>query len=226
MSHTGGLRQPCQRRIPEASGGFVNVCRIPEASGGFVHVYSSCCNARKVVDIDSNSDIDIDICFAFREASEALGRRLGGLSCGPGGLRGAPRRGPEGVWGPLGGVLGASWGALGGDARRSEREVVLGGVLGPPSGRLGPLLGPSWGHLGAILGPSWGLLGPSWGHLGPSCALLGPSWRQFGRLKSESDGVRKTYKNLRFFNVFGALGGSKMGPSWAKLGSSCDPEPS
>ena len=98
MSHTGGLRQPCQRRIPEASGGFINVCCIPEASGGFVHVYSSCCNARKVVDIDSNSDIDMDICLAFRKASEAPGRRLGGLSCGPGGLRGAPRRGPESTY--------------------------------------------------------------------------------------------------------------------------------
>ena len=170
MSHTGGLWQPCQRRIPEAFGGFVNVCRIPEASGGFVHVYSSCCNARKVVDIDSNSDIDMDICFAFREASEALGRRLGGLSCGPGGLRGAPRRGPEGVWGPLGGVLGASWRVLGGNTRISEHEVVLGGVLGPP-----------WGRLGAVLGPSWVVLGPSWGRLGRSWAVLGPSWSRLGR---------------------------------------------
>ena len=39
--------------------------RIPEASGGPVNVHLMCCNAKEAVDIDNNIDIDIDICFAF-----------------------------------------------------------------------------------------------------------------------------------------------------------------
>ena len=83
----------------------------------------------------------------------------------PGGLQ-------EGSWdvsgGLWGGVLRAFWGVLGGDAQGSEHKVVVGGVSGPPWGRLGTVLGPSWGHLGA----SWGRLGAS---LGPLGAIFEPA---------------------------------------------------
>ena len=42
--------------------------RIPEASGGFVNVNLICCNARETVDIDNKIDIDIDICFTSQRA--------------------------------------------------------------------------------------------------------------------------------------------------------------
>ena len=56
-------------------------------------------------------------------------------------------------WGCLGGILGASWGVL----RR------LGRILGVFEASWGLL----WGVLGADLGASWGSLGASWGHLVP-----------------------------------------------------------
>ena len=74
-------------------------------------------------------------------------------------------------------------------------------------------------HFGALLGPSWGLLGPSWG-------LLGPSWGHLGAILSVINRRAAMFKKHRKTQVGMALGGSKMGPSWAKLGSSCDLEPS
>ena len=54
--------------------------RIPEASGGFVNVGLVCLNARKAVDTGRNIDIDIDVCFAFRRAyRKPLGGCLGSL---------------------------------------------------------------------------------------------------------------------------------------------------
>ena len=125
------------------------------------------------------------VCFAFGKAVEAPMRHLGG----------GPRRGPEGVWGPLGEVLGGSWEPLGEFLAVIPEEVNIRSFLEASWGRPGVVLGPSWCHLRAISGPTWGLLGPSWDHLGPSGALLGPSWRELGRLQSETDEVGKTYKN-------------------------------
>ena len=60
--------------------------------------------------------------------------------------------GPEALLGPLGAVLGPSWGCL------------------------GAILGPSWGHLGASGAHLGAILGPARCFLGPFSALLGPSW--------------------------------------------------
>ena len=61
-------------------------------------------------------------------------------------------------------VLEGSRGALGGSWRpRSKKHDLRAnfwGLLGPSWGRLGGLLGPSW-RLDRRLGPSWGVLGPS-----------------------------------------------------------------
>ena len=77
-------------------------------------------------------------------------------------LRGVCRRSWD-LLGPLGVLLGASWGGLG----------ASWGLLGP----LGRVLGP----LRVLLGCSWGLLGASWGGLGASWGLLGGSWGLLGR---------------------------------------------
>ena len=61
------------------------------------------------------------------------------------------RCGPEALLGPLGAVLGPSWGCLG-------------AILGPPGG----LWGPSWGHFGAskvLPGPIFGPLGAILAHV-------------------------------------------------------------
>ena len=58
----------------------------------------------------------------------------------------------EASFGPLLGLLGASWG-------------LFWASWGP--------LGASWGPLGGLLGPLGSLLGPSWGPLGASWAPLG-----------------------------------------------------
>ena len=79
-------------------------------------------------------------------------------------LRGVCRRSWD-LLGPLGVLLGASWGGLG----------ASWGLLGP----LGRVLGP----LRALLGCSWGLLGASWGLLGGSWSPLGRSWGLLGRSK-------------------------------------------
>ena len=70
-----------------------------------------------------------------------------------------------GVLGRPGGVLGASWGRLGGLGafwerlwRGSAKNLLLSPKFSAPGGRLGRVLGPSW--------ESWGVLGASWGRLG------------------------------------------------------------
>ena len=91
----------------------------------------------------------------------------------------------------------------------------LGAVSSPSGAPLGPSwdpLGTPWVPLGAILEPSWGLLARSWSRLG---AILGDFKRKAAMLKNH----RKTQVRMAF-------GPSKMRPSWAKLGSSCDLEPS
>ena len=92
--------------------------------------------------------------------------------------------------------------------------------------RLGNVLEPSWGRLGTLLGPLGALLGLLGAVLEPLGALLEPSWGDLERLKTQKDEVAKTYKNHRFLQGLGALRGSKMGPSWAKLGLSWRLEPS
>ena len=108
----------------------------------------------------------------------------------------------EASWGPLGRLLGASWGL----------PWASGGLLGASWGPLGGLLGrlgASWAHLGsicvissgwhakrkrhgAVLGASWGRLGPPlgppWGHLGASGGLRGPSWGRLGAVLGPSWG--------------------------------------
>ena len=84
------------------------------------------------------------------------------------------------------------------------------------------VLGPSWGRLG----PSWALLGPSWRLLGPSWGLLGSSWSRLRAILGVLTRKAAMLKNHRKTQVGRALGLSKMGPSWAKLGPSCDLEPS
>ena len=77
------------------------------------------------------------------------------------------------VLGPLGGVLGASWGRLGdvlGGFGRSWRDLgaktQVSGPLGGVLGRIWGVFGASLGRLGDVLGTFWGVLGGSWGDLG------------------------------------------------------------
>ena len=86
-------------------------------------------------------------------------------------------------WGPLGRVLGASWGLW----------ARPGALWGLPL----ELLGASWGALGGLLGASWGLLGASWGPPGAG-----------GRLQGGSGG-RKYRKNHVFSRI---LQGFRGGP--------------
>ena len=80
---------------------------------------------------------------------------------------------PGCLWGPLGAVLGRSWGRLG----------PFWEPLGRPLGRLGAVLaekGPSWGSLGASWAVLGAILGRPGGLLGPLGAVLGPSWAVLG----------------------------------------------
>ena len=62
----------------------------------------------------------------------------------------------------LGGVSGGPWGLLAAKIEKMrEKKTNFWGLLGPSWGRLGGLLGPSW-RLDRRLGPSWGVLGSSW----------------------------------------------------------------
>ena len=140
--------------------------------------------------------------------------------------------GPRGLLralvGPLGGLLEASWGHIGG---------VLGGfrallacltpseaVLGASRGRFGALLerfravlGPSWENLGR----SWGPLGPTWGPLGGLMGCLGPtleaSWAILGGRKPKQTRTSQSFNNLRKIGGFGLLGLSWRA-SWSSLG--------
>ena len=77
-------------------------------------------------------------------------------------------------WGGVGGLLGSSWPPY------LQTEGVINSGLPPweaQTRRLGALLGRSWsalgrywGRLGDLLGVSWGSLGQSWGHLEASKA--------------------------------------------------------
>ena len=147
---------------------------------------------------------------------------LGALLGRPGGVLG-------GSWGGPGGVLGRSWrgpggflGVLLGALKLSQHKMLLNASWK----RLGAVLEPSWGRLGGRLGASWGLLGPLGAVLRPLGALSEPCWGHLGRLETQSDEVAKTYKHHWFLQGLGALRGSKMGPSWAKLALSCDLQPS
>ena len=85
---------------------------------------------------------------------------------------------------PLGGLLGASWGPLG-------------GLLGP----LGGLLGLSWDPLGGPLGASWALLGAFGSVLG---AILEATNQKKGEpLFVYPRRGAKSFKNLGRMKVFG-----------------------
>ena len=110
---------------------------------------------------------------------------------------------------------------LGGLGVRHSADPFL-DLLRPLAG----LIISSLSRLWALLGPLGALLGPLGALLGPLGALLEPSWGHLGRLKTQSGEVAKAYENHLFLNGLGAPRGSKTGPSWAKLGLSCDLEPS
>ena len=67
--------------------------------------------------------------------------------------------------GHLGALLAPPWAFLG---YLGALLGPLGALLGSSWGRLGAILGPSWAQLGAILSQ----LGPTYGHLEPSCGHL------------------------------------------------------
>ena len=93
--------------------------------------------------------------------------------------------------GPLGGLLGASWGFLGASRGRGlEMSVRV--------PRLGTLLEPSWGPLG----PSWRPLGPSRSPLGQFCCSLGSLLGRLGAILRAFPAVLERerpnpFKNLR-----------------------------
>ena len=99
-------------------------------------------------------------------------------------------------------------------------------VLEASWSRLGAILGPSWGRLGALLGRLGALLGSLGAILGPLGALLEPSWGYLGRLKTQIGDMLKHATPPTGNAHVAAQDGAKMGSSWAKLGLSCDPEPS
>ena len=84
------------------------------------------------------------------------------------------------VFGPLLGLLGASWGRLG------ASWVVFGGLLespGGPRGRKSRIIGSSslsWPSFGPVLGLSWAVSGAFWAVLGPAWAELWLSGRPLG----------------------------------------------
>ena len=104
-----------------------------------------------------------------------------------------------GLLGRLGGLLAVlrnSWASW---MPRGSLVGPLGELLGASWGLLGAIMVPSWGHLGAY----WSLLGASWGHLGghrsrkgggnshplsgaPQHRLLGRSWGALGTLLGRS----------------------------------------
>ena len=144
----------------------------------------------------------------------------------------------EAVFGPLGGLRGASWGALGGLlgplgasrgplGARGARLGSLEALSGPSWGRLGRLLGrlgALLGRLGTPLGASWAVLGLCWGSLGPSWGGRGGL---LGRLGALEVGKRENAKNLgkktnekqRFWHL-GALSARLLELSWGLLGAS------
>ena len=154
---------------------------------------------------------------------EQLGRLLRASWGLLGGLLGASWGPPGSSWGPLGGswgVLAASWGPLGYkmifdcDLQATWRRV--GGDLGPSWGRPGPSLGSSW----RLLGPLGALLEPLGAVLGPLGGLLGPCWSHLGLLKARIADVPKNATPPTRNARFGRQDEAKMGPRWAKLGSS------
>ena len=102
----------------------------------------------------------------------------------------------------------------------------LGSVLEPSWSRLGAVLGPSWGPLGALLGPLGAILGHLGALLGPLGSFLGPSWGHLGCLKTDIGEKLKNATPPTRNAHFRGQDEAKMGPSWAKLGSSCDLGPS
>ena len=101
------------------------------------------------------------------------GRPLGGLLEAIFGLLGGPKRASCEPFGsflrPLGGFAGALRGLL---SASWDRRLDMSARVPP----LGPLLGPSWGlfgFLGALFGRLGALLGASWAVLGGS---MGASW--------------------------------------------------
>ena len=103
------------------------------------------------------------------------GRLLAGLLEAASKPLGGRLRASWDLFGPLGGLFGASWRPLGGLLEAASKP--LGGRFGASFGPLGALLRLSRGGrlevsvrgppLGPLLGPSWGSLGMSWTPLGP-----------------------------------------------------------
>ena len=92
-----------------------------------------------------------------------------------GGVPGASRAPPGGVWKGSGGLLGGS--------REPPRELLA--VIFEEM-KIRSFLEASWRRLGGILGPSWGPLG----------AVLAPSWGHLRCRKTQKAEISKTYKNL------------------------------
>ena len=78
--------------------------------------------------------------------------------------------------GPLGGLLGASWGPLG--ASWGPLRALLGPPGAPETRKLDFWI--FWPPLGPVLGPFWAVVGAFWAVLAPSWAILGASWERLG----------------------------------------------
>ena len=124
---------------------------------------------------------------------------------GPGGGLGGPRRAPEQLWRPLGGVLEA-WEPLRGD-------LVAPGALAEGSwSHLGTLVGPNGSHFGGLLGALFGILFET--PFSTRCfvqrALFwGSFWVRFLRVSEYTQGLlarrcnmQKPLISLKFFILF------------------------
>ena len=77
----------------------------------------------------------------------------------------------------------------------------------------------SWASLGCVLEPLGAFSGALEALSEALGAVLGQSCGSPRRLTTEIGEMRKTLQNHKKINVFGGVGGSKMRPSWAKLGA-------
>eukprot|EP00959_Pyramimonas_sp_CCMP1952_P456262 9472851-Pyramimonas_sp.AAC.1 len=119
----------------------------------------------------------------------------------------------------LGNLLGHLWGPLAVLEASCVSRGASWGLLGASWGPLGGLLGVSWGPPG---GPLWAILGPSWDLLGPPGLFVGPSWmrsiREGGGIIAAPPPGCQTGANTLVTSISLA---SSPRPSWAL----CQPAP-